>query len=96
MKNIFVNLASGDSVMIFTDNEKITPELVLAALLRCGQKVIETYEVPEQDVKYYCYDPIWANEIFEANILCRAEEWFKEHSQRGFSRNEVVTPLMML
>ena len=41
MKNIFVNMESGDGVMIFTENEKITPEVVMAALLECGREVIE-------------------------------------------------------
>lgn len=95
MKNIFVNMESGDGVMIFTENEKITPEVVLAALLECGREVIETYEVSEQDVKYYCYDPIWADEAFEANVLRRAEDWFEEHPRQECSPNEVVTPDMV-
>ena len=67
MKNIFVNMESGDGVMIFTENEKITPEVVMAALLECGREVIEAYEVPEQDVKYYCYDPIFRRACAESN-----------------------------
>lgn len=95
MKNIFVNMESGDGVMIFTENEKITPEVVMAALLECGREVIEVYEVPEQDVRYYCYDPIWADEAFEANVLRRAEDWFEEHPRQECSPNEVVTPDMV-
>ena len=95
MKNIFVNMESGDGVMIFTENEKITPEVVMAALLECGREVIEVYEVSEQDVRYYCYDPIWADEAFEANVLRRAEDWFEEHPRQECSPNEVVTPDMV-
>ena len=96
MKNIFVNMESGDGVMIFTENEKITPEVVLVALLECGREVIETYEVPEQDVKFYCYDPIWADESFEANVIRRAEAWFEDHPRQGYNSNEVITPDMVV
>ena len=41
MKNIFVNLESGDGVMIFTENEQITPEVVEKGLKKRGMAVIE-------------------------------------------------------
>ena len=51
--------------------------------------------MPEQDVRYYCYDPIWADEAFEANVLRRAEDWFEEHPRQECNPNEVVTPDMV-
>lgn len=69
MKNIFVNLESGDGVMIFTENEKITPEVVEKALKKRGMAIIETYEVPDNDLQYYIYAPFWPAKKWEERIL---------------------------
>lgn len=69
MKNIYVNLESGDGVMIFTENEKITPEVVEKALRKRGMAVIEAYEVPTEDLQYYIYDPFWPAKKWEERIL---------------------------
>lgn len=69
MKNIFVNLASGDGVMVFTENEKITPEVVEKALRKKGMDIIEVYEVPDYDVQYYIYDPFWSSPKYEERML---------------------------
>ena len=69
MKNIFVNLASGDGVMVFTENEKITPEVVEKALRKRGMDIIEAYEVPDYDVQYYIYDPFWPSPKYEERML---------------------------
>ena len=69
MKNIFVNLESGDNVMIFTENEQITPEVVEKGLRKRGMAVIEAYEVPEHDLRYYIYDPFWSKKQWEDRLL---------------------------
>ena len=69
MKNIFVNLESGDGVMIFTENEQITPEVVEKGLRKRGMAVIEAYEVPEHDLQYYIYDPFWPKKRWEDRLL---------------------------
>ena len=69
MKNIFVNLESGDGVMIFTENEQITPEVVEKGLRKRGMDVIEAYEVPEHDLQYYIYDPFWPSPKYEQRLL---------------------------
>ena len=69
MRNIFVNLKSGDGVMIFTENEKITPEVVEKALRKRGMAVIEAYEVPETDLPYYIYEPFWPSPKYEERML---------------------------
>lgn len=69
MKNIFVNLVSGDGVMVFTENEKITPEVVEKALRKKGMDIIEVYEVPDYDVQYYIYDPFWPSPKYEERML---------------------------
>ena len=69
MKNIFVNLESGDGVMIFTENEKITPEVVEKGLRKKGMAIIEAYKVPEHDLQYYIYDPFWPKKQWEDRLL---------------------------
>ncbi len=69
MSNIFVNMESGEGVMVFTENEKITPEVVLTALRKKGFDVIETYEVPTDDLQYYIYEPLWLSAKHEEVIL---------------------------
>lgn len=69
MKNIYVNLESGDGVMIFTENEKITPEVVEKALRKRDMAVIEAYEVPTEDLQYYIYDPFWPSPKHEERML---------------------------
>lgn len=69
MKNIFINFESGDGVMLFTENEKITPEVVEAALRKKGSDVIEAYEVPDYDLQYYIYDPFWPSPKYEERLL---------------------------
>ena len=70
--NIFVNLESGEGVMVFTENEKITPEVVLTALRKKGVDIIEAYEVPDHDVQYYIYEPLWLTPKTEEVMLSLA------------------------
>lgn len=69
MKNIFINFESGDGVMLFTENEKITPDVVETALRKRGMGIIEAYEVPESDLQYYIYDPFWSSPKYEERLL---------------------------
>lgn len=68
-RNIYVNMESGDGVMIFTENEKITPEVVLAALKKRGMNIMEAYEVPDYNLQYYVYDPFWPSQKYEERML---------------------------
>ena len=79
--NIAVDLESGELVMVFTENEKLTPEVMYAGLKQINYDVIETYEVRDDELQYYCYDPLWTNPNFERNILRCAEQWFAKHSE---------------
>ena len=77
--NIAVDLESGELVMVFTENEKLTPEVMYAGLKQINYDVIETYEVRDDELQYYCYDPLWTDANFERNILRCAEQWFAKH-----------------
>ena len=79
--NIAVNLESGDLIMVFTENEKLTPAILEAGLNDAGYDVVETYEVRDDELQYYCYEPLWANEAFEKGVIKKAERWFAKHPE---------------
>lgn len=74
--NIAVNLESGDLIMVFTENENLTPEILEAGLKEAGYDVVETYEVRDDELQYYCYEPLWADANFEKGVMKKAERWF--------------------
>ena len=57
MRNIMVTDFNGEDVMIFTD--KLTPEQVEDKLTSQGQSFGEIYEVKDEEVQYYIYEPCW-------------------------------------
>lgn len=57
-RNIFVSeFEGGEDVMIFTNT--LTVEEVERRLKAKGKTYGEIYEVPDQDVQYYIYEPCW-------------------------------------
>ena len=48
---------SGTDVMIFT--ESMTPDEVETKLTLKGEYYCECYEVPTNELEYYCYEPCW-------------------------------------
>ena len=79
--NIAVNLESGDFIMVFTENENLTPEIAEAGLKEAGYDVVETYEVPDDELQYYCYEPLWSTPDFERGVMKNAERWFAKHPE---------------
>ena len=77
--NIAVNLESGDLIMVFTENENLTPEILEAGLKEAGYDVVETYEVRNDELQYYCYEPLWADANFEKGVMKNAERWFAKN-----------------
>ena len=68
-RNIFISYENGSSVMAFTKNEKITPEIVETVLRNGGIDVIEAYYVPDDQLEYYCYEPYWFTPKVEERYL---------------------------
>jgi len=65
--NIFVSQPNGgDDVMII--NTTMKPRQIAKALLQSKQDFIEVYEVPDNELGVYLYDPLFANEKFDKNI----------------------------
>jgi len=49
---------------------KLTADVVSAAYCKEGTVTFdECYEVPDEDVKFYVYEPCWLNEAEEARAL---------------------------
>ena len=83
MKNIFVNFEDGAGVMVFTENEKITPEIVEKGFKYKGFDILETYEVPTDDLQYYIFDPLWLTPEKEEVLLGFAEKYKKPWQVKG-------------
>ena len=79
--NIAVNLESGDLIMVFTENENLTPEILEAGLKESGYDVEETYEVRDDELQYHCYEPLWSTPAFEKGVMKKAERWFAKHPE---------------
>lgn len=59
---------TGENVCILNANN-ITCEDVEKALRNRTQYFTEVHEVPDDQLQYYLYDPLWSNEIFENQVL---------------------------
>ena len=77
--NIAVSLKDEDLVMIFTENEALTPEVVEAAMRWKNLDVVDVYEVRDDELQYYCYEPLWADANFEKGVMKKAERWFAKN-----------------
>lgn len=79
--NIAVSLKDEDLVMIFTENEELTPEVVEAAMRWKNLDVVDVYEVRDDELQYYCYEPLWADASFEKGVMKNAERWFAKNPE---------------
>ena len=50
---------SGEDVMIFTEKENITPSSIIETLKSKGETFDEVYEVKDDELQYYCYEPCY-------------------------------------
>jgi len=61
-----------DNVMVFT--ESVTAKEVEKALRHKGQKFSDVVEVKDEEVGFYCYEPLWDFGTFSRNVKrCCAE-----------------------
>lgn len=68
-RNIFISFEDGSCVMAFTENEKLTPEIVEKVLRNAGKDVIETHYVRDDELEFYCYEPYWFTPKIEERYL---------------------------
>ena len=57
---------SGENVMILGTG--LIPQEVEMGLKARNQTFEEVYEVEDKEVKYYCYDPLFANRDFDDGV----------------------------
>lgn len=55
VKNLFVNFENGENCLVYT-YELTEEEVKQFAEKVTGNKVIEVYHVPQNDLQYYCID----------------------------------------
>ena len=61
IKNLFVNFENGENCLVYT-YELSEDEVKQFAEKVTGEKVIEVYHVPQNDLQYYCIDGrTWAD-----------------------------------
>lgn len=71
MKNLFVNFDNGDNILVYTS--ELTEEEVWTWTEKVtGEKVIEVYHVPQEDLQYYCIGGrVWADTPEKADVIRR-------------------------
>ena len=68
MRNILVANYddSGEDVMVM--NTTLLVEELEQGLVKQGQAFTEVYEVPQEEVRLYIYEPLFADEKFDASV----------------------------
>ena len=61
VKNWFVNMESGESLLFYCDQKNVGPTSIQKFVEKIlGRKVVEVYHVPQEDLQYYCIDErVW-------------------------------------
>ena len=70
--NYFVNFEDGSSALFYVDNTyHIGPSTIQKYCEKVtGEKVLEVYHVPQEDLQYYCIDQrVWVNKPETAEKL---------------------------
>lgn len=54
-KNLFVNFENGENILVHT-YDLSESEVKRFAELVTGERVLEVYHIPQEDLQYYCID----------------------------------------
>lgn len=57
--NIFINFETGSGVMMFFENRTLTPRQVETWAKSNFPDAVEAYEVRDDELQYYIYEPMW-------------------------------------
>lgn len=85
---------SGEDVMIIIDPDSglaLSVTTVIAALTQVGKAFTDVYEVPDKDLRYYLFDPLFADAEFvskmqEAAAKCPDDACRAAMDAIGFAR----------
>ena len=70
-RNYFVSFENGDSCLVYVTPTNIGASSIKKFAEKCtGEKVIEVYHVPQEDLQYYCIGGrVWIDTEEKANKL---------------------------
>lgn len=70
---------SNDNVMIFVDDEKfsLSATTIELALKEAGKSFTDIYEVPDADIRYYLFEPLWADQSFVNGARDKADQYLR-------------------
>lgn len=67
--NIFIKFETGEGVMMFFENKTLTPQQVEEWAKAHFPDVIEAYEVRDDELQYYIYEPLWMTDAKVEKVL---------------------------
>lgn len=67
--NIFINFETGGGVMMFFENKILLPRTVEYWAKQHFPDVIEAYEVKDEELQYYIYEPVYMTDEKVDKIL---------------------------
>jgi len=67
--NIFINFETGEGVMMFFENKVLSPTTVERWAKLNWPDVSEAYEVRDDELQYYIYEPMWMTDAKVDKVL---------------------------
>jgi len=67
--NIFINFETGSGVMMFFENKVLSPQQVETWAKAHFPDAVEAYEVKDEELQYYIYEPMWMTDANVDKIL---------------------------
>jgi len=72
--NIFINFETGEGVMMFFENKVLSPTMVEQWAKANFPDVLEAYEVKDEELQYYLYEPMWMTDAKVEKVLNELKE----------------------
>jgi len=73
--NIFINFETGEGVMMFFENKVLSPTMVEKWAKLNWPDVLEAYEVKDEELQYYLYEPMWMTDAKVDELLKQLQEY---------------------
>jgi len=84
--NIFINFETGEGVMMFFENKVLSPLMVELWAKANFPDVLEAYEVKDDELQFYIYEPMWMTDekverLLKDPKLSKAYDEYKERTR---------------
>jgi len=73
--NIFINFETGSGVMMFFENKTLLPSTVELWAKANFPDAVEAYEVRDDELQYYIYEPMWMTDAKVEELLKQLREY---------------------